>query len=140
MPAMATTGTTVWSAPPDRESSPLVVSGKLLRDRLASHGFALLSGASGAKASFRAKSPNSYTAKVAGYHPHWRSRTVKTVSRDRHDTSRQSQRKRPGFGAVLGFEETCRNLPEIAFERFPSQAQRWMSFEMLLRPGSCKYF
>jgi hypothetical protein len=60
---------TVWSAPPARESSPLVVSGKLLRDRLASHGFALLSGASGAKASFRAKSPNSYTARVVGYRP-----------------------------------------------------------------------
>src|SRR5262249_18827907 len=82
MPAMATTKTTLWSAQPARDSSPLVVSGKLLRDRLASHGFALVS--------------------------------------------------------------------QIAFERFPSQAQRCparsyfslapMAFEMLLSPGSCKYF
>src|SRR5215471_7729546 len=49
-----------------------------------------------------------------GVPPRWRSRTVEPVSRDRCPTSRQFRRQNPGFGAVLGFEPTCRNLWEIA--------------------------
>src|SRR5262249_39593985 len=49
-----------------------------------------------------------------GISPRWRSPTVEPVSRGRHDTSRQFQRKNPGFLRVGTFTEIGRNLSKIA--------------------------